>query len=70
MKFAVSDLLKTMNAKGDIDFKDTYARFLQQRDSRVATLTFTYRFGKPIKGLKTRKSGGAGDEQDRVKGAN
>ncbi|HRD43720.1 MAG TPA: outer membrane beta-barrel protein, partial [Ferruginibacter sp.] len=70
LKFAVSDLLKTMNAKGDIDFKDTYARFLQHRDSRVATLTFTYRFGKPIKGLKTRKSGGAGDEQDRVKGAN
>ena len=70
LKFAVSDLIKTMNAKGDIDFKGTYARFEQQRDSRVATLTFTYRFGKPIKGLKTRKSGGAGDEQDRVKGAN
>ncbi|MBK7088293.1 MAG: TonB-dependent receptor [Ferruginibacter sp.] len=70
LKFAVSDLLKTMNAKGYIDFKGTYASFSQHRDSRIATLTFSYRFGKPIKGLKTRKSGGAADEQNRVKGAN
>ena len=59
-----------MNAKGYIDFKGTYASFSQHRDSRIATLTFSYRFGKPIKGLKTRKSGGAADEQNRVKGAN
>ncbi|MEO7313201.1 MAG: TonB-dependent receptor [Chitinophagaceae bacterium] len=45
----------------DIDFRSA-------RDSRVVNLGFTYRFGKPIKGLKQRKSGGAGEEQNRVGG--
>jgi len=45
----------------DIDFRSV-------RDSRVLNLSFTYRFGKPVKGIKQRKTGGAGDEQNRVKG--
>ena len=55
---------------GKINFKRTEATFAQQADSRVATLSFTYRFGKPIKGVKKRNSGGAGTEQNRVKGTN
>jgi outer membrane receptor protein involved in Fe transport len=70
VKLTVRDILFTMTPSGDINFQNTEAHFKNTRDSRVATLSFNYRFGKPIKGLKSRKTGGAGDEQNRVKGAN
>ena len=59
-----------MKVGGSIKFNNTLANFTQQRDSRVITLGFNYRFGKPIKGLKNRKSGGAEDEQKRIGGQN
>ena len=59
-----------MIARGRIaNVKDANATFRQYRDSRVATLSFNYRFGKMYKAEK-RKTGGAGDEQNRVGGAN
>ena len=61
-------MFATMRPKGNINFQDTRATFSQRQDNRVATISFTYRFGKPIKGLQKRKTGGAGDEQKRVKG--
>jgi hypothetical protein len=67
LKLNVRDVLYTQKVYGTINFQSTEASFYQVRDSRVATFTFTYRFGKPIKGTKTRKTGGAGDEQNRVK---
>jgi outer membrane receptor protein involved in Fe transport len=67
LKLNVRDLLYTQKVNGTINFQSTEASFFQVRDSRVATFTFTYRFGKPIKGTKSRKTGGAGDEQNRVK---
>jgi outer membrane receptor protein involved in Fe transport len=67
LKLNVRDVLYTQVVHGNINFQSTEASFRQIRDSRVATFTFTYRFGKPIKGVKTRKTGGAGDEQNRVK---
>jgi outer membrane receptor protein involved in Fe transport len=67
LKLNVRDVLYSQIANGEINFQSTQASFRQVRDSRVATITFTYRFGKPIKGVKARKSGGAGDEQNRVK---
>lgn len=70
LKLTVRDILFTMVPQGNINFQNTEAYFKNTRDSRVATLSFNYRFGKPIKGLKNRKSGGAGDEQNRVKGGN
>lgn len=70
LKLTVRDILFTMIPTGDINFQNTEAHFKNYRDSRVATLSFNYRFGKPIKGLKSRKSGGAGEEQNRIKGAN
>jgi hypothetical protein len=59
-----------MTANGEINFQHTEATFHQERDSRVATLSFIYRFGKPINGQQKRKDGGAGTEQNRVKGGN
>ncbi|MGC4104208.1 TonB-dependent receptor [Ferruginibacter sp.] len=70
IKLNVRDLLKTMTPHGEINIQSTDASFSQRRDSRVVTLSLSYRFGKPIKGVQKRKTGGAGDEQNRVKGAN
>jgi len=68
LKFNVRDIFYTNKATGDINFENTMAHFVNTRDSRVASLSFTYRFGKPIKDAKQRrKSGGADDEQNRVK---
>jgi outer membrane receptor protein involved in Fe transport len=69
LKLSVRDILNTQHPVGDINFQNTAAHFSQFGDNRVATLSFTYRFGKPIKGPQKRKTGGAGDEQNRVKGA-
>jgi iron complex outermembrane receptor protein len=71
IKFNVRDLFYTNKAVGDINFENTEAHFVNTRDSRVASISFTYRFGKPIKGAQQRrKIGGADDEQNRVKVGN
>lgn len=70
VKLSVRDILLTSGGKGNINFQNTEASFTHQNDSRVATISFNYRFGKPIKGLQKRKTGGAGDEQNRIKTAN
>lgn len=70
LKLNVRDLLYTMKTNGEINFQRTEASFHQERDSKVVTLSFGYRFGKPIKDLQKRKTGGAGTEQNRVKGGN
>ncbi len=67
VKFNVRDILNTQHPSGNINFQNTEAHFSQMGDNRVANISFTYRFGKPIKGLQKRKTGGAGDEQNRVK---
>lgn len=67
VKLNVRDILYTQVPNGDINFKKTEARFRNTRDTRVANVTFTYRFGKPIKSTNgQRKKGGASDEQNRV----
>lgn len=62
------DLFYTNKVSGDIIFKQTEAHFSNLRDSRVVGLSFTYRFGKPIKAAaSSRRTGGAQDEKNRVK---
>jgi outer membrane receptor protein involved in Fe transport len=67
VKLNVRDILYTQRAKGKIDFQQTKATFAQQRDSRFAGISFTWRFGKPMKTQQPRKTGGASEEQNRVK---
>jgi outer membrane receptor protein involved in Fe transport len=67
IKLNIRDLFYTMPVSGSINFQRTEATFAQRGDSRVATVSFVYRFGKPIKGAKGRRTGGAGTEQNRVK---
>ncbi len=70
LKLAISDISGPTRARGYLeDVAAAKASFQQYRDSRVATLTFNYRFGKMYKAEK-RKTGGAGEEQNRAGGAN
>lgn len=68
INLGVRDFTGPMNVTGNLNFAVTQADFSQKSDSRVITLGFNYRFGKPIKGTKSKKTGGADAEQNRVKG--
>jgi hypothetical protein len=49
VKLNIRDIFYTQWVEGDINFKATEAHFKNYRDTRVANITFTYRFGKPLK---------------------
>lgn len=53
-----------------IKYQDIDASFVNNNYRTMGTLTFTYRFGKPFKVPQGRKTGGADDEQNRVKKGN
>lgn len=68
LKFSVRDILYTQVMAGWTDFQQSREYFKLTRDTRVATLSFTWRFGKPIKG-SNRKTGSSSDEiKERVGG--
>ncbi len=68
VRLNIRDIFYTNKVKGNINFQQTEATFSNIRDSRVAGISFTYRFGKPLKGPQNnRKKGGADEEQNRVK---
>ena len=68
VKLGIRDIFYTQVVHGNIDFAQTEATFRNARDSRQVSATFTYRFGKPIKGSQPhRKAGGADNEKERVK---
>lgn len=67
IKLSARDLFYTQAMAGLTTFYQSTEYFKITRDSRVCTLSFTYRFGKQFKSLPQR-SGGAGDEIERVGG--
>ncbi len=68
IKVSFKDMLYTNSPKGTIDFQQTEASFRNRHDSRVVAFTFTYNFGKPLKGIGNRHNeGGSTEEQGRVK---
>lgn len=67
LKLSVRDLFHKNGMEGLSDFENSNEYFWVKRDSRVATLTFTYRFGKPFKTIR-RNGGSAADEINRVSG--
>jgi iron complex outermembrane recepter protein len=68
LKLGLRDIFYTQQVSGNINFQQTQATFHNTRDSRQLSLTFTYRFGKVIKGIQNnRHSGGADDESSRLK---
>ena len=66
LKLNIADIFNSGIQGGVINIQNTVAAFTQIRDSRNVGITFSYRFGKPLK-IQQRKSGGAGDEQSRIK---
>lgn len=67
LKLAIRDIFYSMKPHGYINFQQTEATFSNHRDSRQVALTFTYNFGKPLKGMGSRRNNGAGEEERRVK---
>ena len=59
------DMFYTQWMKGNTFFPRATEYFKVTRDSRIATVSFTYRFGKAFKTSK-RSEGSAGDEIQRV----
>lgn len=70
IKLNIRDAFFSMIQNGKVDILNTDASFHQYGDSRVLSINFTYRFGKIMEAAPKRKTGGAGDEQNRVKGTN
>ena len=67
LKLNVSDLFYTNQVEGEIrNIQNAKAGWFSYMDSRVVTLSFSYRFSKG-NNLKIRQSGGSETEQSRVK---
>lgn len=66
MKLGIRDILYTQKFSGYAKYSDVDVNINSRRDSRQVNFTFTYRFGKTNIAPARRKSGGAGDEQNRV----
>ncbi len=65
LRLSIRDVLYTQLFSGYSKYQNVDLTINQSRDSRVANLSFTYRFSKG-KTAAQRKRGGAGDEQNRV----
>jgi len=69
LKFSARDVFFTQAMEGLTDFPEAQEYFKLTRDSRLFLLSFSYRFGKPIKAIK-RSNGGATDEMKRAGSVN
>jgi iron complex outermembrane receptor protein len=65
VKLAVRDIFYTQWMKGLTHFQNATEYFKLTRDTRVVSLSFSYRFGKAFKTMK-RSEGASGDEIQRV----
>ncbi len=66
LRLNIRDVFYTQQFSGYSKYQNIDVTIKNTRDSRVANLSFTYRFGKQ-QNTPQRKKGGAGDEQERVK---
>jgi len=67
LKLSVRDIFNSQNFSGFVKYQDIDIKIKNTRDSRTASLTFSYSFGKPLQNQQRRKTGSASDEQSRVK---
>lgn len=65
LKLSIRDIFHKNGMEGFTDFENSTEYFWLKRDSRVATVSFTYRFGKAFKTIR-RNSGSAADEMQRA----
>lgn len=70
IKFGVRDIFNSMNpTRAAVNYQDIDLSLKNVRESRYFSLTFTYRFGKPLK-TSQRKTGGASEELNRIQSSN
>jgi iron complex outermembrane recepter protein len=69
LKLSVRDITLFQNYSGFSTFENAYEPFAVTWDSRVARLSFSWRFGKVMKAVK-RSEGGAADEINRAGNGN
>ncbi|MGY2133600.1 outer membrane beta-barrel protein [Hymenobacter sp. HD11105] len=68
IKLNVADVFFTQRLRATSSYDNYVERFYQRRDSRMATLAFTYRFGNDKVAPTRRRQGGAEDEKRRAGG--
>ncbi|HYE53481.1 MAG TPA: outer membrane beta-barrel protein [Chitinophagaceae bacterium] len=66
LRFTLRDVFYTQAMAGLTYFESVVEYFKLMRDTRVATIGFTYRFGKAMKAQARRSGGAANDEMERV----
>jgi hypothetical protein len=66
VRLNVTDMFFTNNIRADVAFTDYTEYFDVKRETRVATLSFTYKFGKASVPANRRRGGGADDLKSRV----
>lgn len=69
LKLGIRDIFNTQLFSGNVKYQDIDVYIKNVRDSRTVSLTFSYRFGKPVKNPVKRASG-VSDEQNRIKTGN
>lgn len=69
IKFGVRDVLRTSNFSGYSRYADVDVNVYndRRRDNRMYSVSFSYKFGKSNIAPARRRTGGAGEEQSRVK---
>jgi hypothetical protein len=67
LRLNIRDIFLTQNYSGYSNFQNADEPFEVRWDSRVARLTFNWRFGKAMKAIR-RSAGGATEETERVGG--
>ncbi|HYC27713.1 MAG TPA: outer membrane beta-barrel family protein, partial [Chitinophagaceae bacterium] len=66
IRFTFRDVFFTQTTAGWTHFESVLEYFKLWRDTRVATIGFTWRFGKAMKGTARRNSSAADEEMNRV----
>ena len=66
VRLNVTDIFFTNGIRADVAFTDYTEYFDVKRETRVATLSFTYKFGKASVPANRRRGGGADDLKSRV----
>ncbi len=67
LRLSITDAFFTNQISADVTFTDYRENFIVKRETRVATIGFTYRFGSAQNNMR-RRQGGADDLKQRVGG--
>lgn len=66
LKLNVTDIFYTNNSRATVTFRDYIEKFEANRETRVATLAFSYRFGNTKVAASRRRSSGVEEEKQRA----